>query len=338
MRRPSYHDEDRTYQADTCRPVVEAVAAGHLRQETLVHGHYPGRPLPRDALPGVKMVGVWDAAADQTWGLDWHQNEGIELTFLESGRLDFGVEAEAFSLHAGDLTVTRPWQAHRVGDPHVAASRLHFLILDVKVRRPHQPWHWPAWLILAKPDRDELTDCLRQNEKPVWPATPEVAHCFRKIGQAVESDDRGSSVSRLAVFLNELFLQLLDMFRSRPVPLDRSLTSSQRTVQLFWQSIRRSAEQLAAEWTVERMARQCRLGVTRFTHCTKELVNMAPAQYLTHCRMKAAEDMLADRPELNVTQVALACGFGSGQYFSNLFRASHGTSPRRYRERMLGRA
>ncbi len=334
MRRPIYHDADRTYQADTCRPIIEAAAAGHVRLEALMHGHYPGRPLPRGALPGVKMVGFWDDAAGQTWGLDWHHNEGVELTYVESGQLAFGVDGTAFPLHAGDLTITRPWQAHRVGDPHVAASRLHFLILDVNVRRPHQPWHWPAWLVLARPDREELTDILRQNENPVWPATAEVAHCFRKIGQAVESDDCGSSVSRLAVFLNELFLQLLEMFRSCPVTLDRSLTSTQRTVQLFWRSLRANTDQLAAEWTIERMARQCRLGVTRFTHCTKELVNMAPGQYLTHCRMKAAEQMLADRPDLNVTEVALACGFGSGQYFSNLFRASHGTSPRRYREQM----
>jgi len=75
--------------------------------------------------------------------------------------------------------------------------------------------------------------------------------------------------------------------------------------------------------------------VTRFTHCTRELANMTPGQYLNHCRLKAAQEMLVIRPELTVTQVALACGFGSGQYFSNLFRVAHGTTPASYRERML---
>ncbi|MDY0165405.1 MAG: cupin domain-containing protein [Thermoguttaceae bacterium] len=255
MRLPIYQDEGQTYRADTCRPIIEAAAAGDVRLEALVHGHYPGRPLPRGALPNVKMVGFWDAVSDQDWELDWHHNEGIELTFLESGRLDFAVDKERFQLQAGDLTVARPWQTHRVGDPCVDASRLHFLILDVHVRRPHQPWQWPAWLVLAKADREELTNFLRHNEKPVWPATPEVARCFRRIAQAVEADQAGSGVSRLAVFLNELFLELLDMFRSQPVPLDRSLTSTQRTVQLFWQSLRENTEHLALEWTVERMAR-----------------------------------------------------------------------------------
>lgn len=336
MRRPIYQDESRTYQADTCGPIIDAAAAGRVRLEALMHGHYPGRPLPRGALPGVKMVGFWDDATGQTWGLDWHQNEGIELTFLESGQLAFGVDGAGFQLHAGDLTITRPWQAHRVGDPHVAASRLHFLILDVNVRRPHQPWHWPSWLVLAKPDREELTGILRQNEKPVWPATPEVAHCFRKIAQAVETDRGGSSVSRLTVFLNELFLLLLEMFRSRPVTLDHSLTSTQRSVQLFWQAIEKNVEQLGLEWTVERMARQCGLGVTRFTHCTRELTNMAPGQYLGECRLRAAEEMLVRKPERNVTQVALLCGFSSGQYFANLFRRKYGITPSGYRQAKLG--
>ncbi len=331
MRRPVYHDEGRTYEADSSRSILGAAAAGQVRLEALGHGHYPGRKLPRTALPGVKMVGFWDTASDQSWGLDWHHNEGIGLTFLESGRLEFGVDGRRFELHANDLTVTRPWQAHRVGNPYVGASRLHFLLLDVGVRRPHQPWHWPAWLILTKPDREELTGYLRHNEKPVWAATPEMTQCFRRIAHAVETDAAGNRVSQLAVLLNELFLLLLGMFRSREVALDRSLTSTQRTVRLFWQALEGNAEKLALDWTVRRMAQQCGLGVTRFTHCTRELVNTAPGQYLSQCRVQVAAQMLARRPELSITQVAAACGFCSGQYFATVFRQLHGMPPKRYR-------
>lgn len=331
MRRPIYHDEGRIYEADSSRSILGAAAAGQVRLVALVHGHYPGRKFPRHTLPGVKMIGFWDTTSDQGWGLDWHYNEGIGLTFLESGRLEFGVDGERFELHANDLTVTRPWQAHRVGGPYVAASRLHFLLLDVGVRRPHQPWRWPGWLILTKPDRQELTGYLRQNEKPVWPATPEMAHCFRRIAHAVEADDAGSRVSQLAVLLNELLLLLLGMFRSRDVALDRSLTSTQRTVRLFWQALEGNTEQLVLDWTVGRMAQQCGLGVTRFTHCTRELVNMAPGQYLTQCRLRVAEKMLASRADLNIAQVAAACGFCSGQYFATVFRQFQGMSPKQYR-------
>ncbi len=335
MRRPQYQDENRTYSADRCRPVIEAVAAGKLRQESLVHGHYPGRRLPRGVLNDVRMLGFWDADTDQDWGLDWHQNEGIELTFLENGRLDFAVDQKRFRLLANDLTVTRPWQSHRVGNPHITASRLHFLILDVHVRRPHQPWQWPSWLVLTRTDREDLTRFLRQNEQPVWATTLEVADCFRRIGRAVEASEMTDNISRLTVFLNELFVLLLDMFRAQRIELDRSLTSTQRTVRLFWESLEASVERAALEWTVQRMARQCKLGVTRFTQCTKELTNLAPGHYLNHCRLKLARRMLWEHPELNVTQVALACGFTSGQYFATLFRERFGMPPSAYREKKL---
>ena len=153
---PIYKDHDETYQADTCLPLVEAAAKHRVRIEALVHGHYPGRRLPHGALSGIKTVGYWDADHDQDWGLHWHRNEGVEMTFLESGSSVFAVDGHEYVLHPDDLTLTRPWQRHRVGDPNVGAGRLHWLIIDVGVRRPNQPWRWPGWLLLSRPDLDEL--------------------------------------------------------------------------------------------------------------------------------------------------------------------------------------
>jgi AraC-like DNA-binding protein len=328
---PIYEEQGRTYEADTCRPVVDAMAKGQIRQINLARGHYPGSRLPRTALPGVKVVGFWDADHRQDWGLDWHRNEGIELTFLESGSLGFSVDRQDFQLQAGDLTFTRPWQLHRVGDPHVAASRLHCLILDVGVRRPHQTWRWPSWIVLTPGDLRQLTAILRHNEQPVWRATPEIAKCVRRIGAAVESDSDGSSISSLAVQLNHLFLLVLDMFRQQNVRLDESLSSTRRTVDLFWADARQNLDHLALEWTVRSMARRCGMGVTNFIRDTRQLTNMTPMQYLNHCRLTAAAALLQEQPDRSVTDIALACGFGSSQYFATLFRNRFKQTPRAYR-------
>ena len=104
---------------------------------------YPGKRLPEKCLQEVCSVGVWDASKTQNWGLDWHRNEGVEITYLEKGSLGFSVDGWEGQLMPGNLTVTRPWQKHRVGNPEVGASRLHWLILDVGVRQPHFAWQWP---------------------------------------------------------------------------------------------------------------------------------------------------------------------------------------------------
>jgi AraC family L-rhamnose operon regulatory protein RhaS len=326
---PVYSERGETYAADTCAPVARAAKEGRLRQQTLVHGHYPGRRLPPHALPGVKTVGFWDAAFDQDWGLDWHRNEGIELTLLETGRLAFAVDGQRATLKPGDLTITRPWQLHRVGDPHVTAGRLHALILDVGVRRPHQAWKWPAWLVLSKPDRLELTTMLRQNEQPVWRASESLHRCFERIATTVETDRSGSNISRLALLLNELFLLLLEMWRASDIPLDASLSTSLRTVEMFLEGLHAN---LGLEWTVPRMAWQCGLGVTHFVHHCKRVTNMTPLQYLNHLRLEAASRLLKERPDRSVTEIALDCGFASPQYFATVFGVQFGSSPREYRQ------
>ena len=94
----------------------------------------------------------------QDWGEDLHRNEGIEFLFLETGSTKFIADEKKYHLQAGDFTITRPWQLHKLGEPNIGPGRLHWLIIDVGVRRPHQEWQWPDWVVLAK----ELQDAAPQ--------------------------------------------------------------------------------------------------------------------------------------------------------------------------------
>lgn len=328
---PIYVEHGKKYRADTCEPVARAVAAGDIRYEALVRGHYPGKKLPRSVLPGVRNIGFWSIDTPQTWGLDWHRNEGIEITFLERGKLSYSVGHRNFKLQAYDLTFNRPWQRHRVGNPNITPSCLHWLILDVGVRRPHQKWHWPSWLVLTRQDRNELTMMLRQAVDSVWHANDDVMHCFAKIAKTVERDQAGDHASALAVHLNELFVLLLDLLRQGQVAFDQELASAQQTVELFWDDISRDVKSLAHPWTVSTMAQRCGMGVTQFTRHTRRLTNMTPIELLCRHRVEAAAKILIAQPTKNITSIALACGFSSSQYFAKVFRRFIDCSPTEYR-------
>jgi AraC-like DNA-binding protein len=327
---PIYKDHDETYRADSCQPLTQAAGAKRIRFEALRHGHYPGRVLPAGAMSGIKMIGFWDADADQDWGLGWHRNEGLELTFLESGGLAFGAEDKSYPMRPGDITVMRPWQRHRIGAPYVTASRLIWVIVDLGVRRPNQDWKWPSWILLSRPDAEELTKILRQNEQPVWKATPELRRCFHSIAQAVASDREGSQVSQLQLRINEAFLLLLEMLRAMEIPLDETLSSTRRTVELFLEDLRLHQEHLSLKWSLEEMAKSCGLGITQFVHHVRSLTNMTPLHYLNYCRLALAASLLRDSV-CSVTDVALTCGFSSSQYFATAFYHRFGMSPREFR-------
>jgi AraC family L-rhamnose operon regulatory protein RhaS len=328
---PIYKSHDGAYSADKCLPLKEAVGRGDVRLVSLRRGQYPGKRLTKNSLPGLRTVGYWAAEDDQTWALPWHRNEGIELTFVETGNIGFAVDGRTRSLEPGDLTITRPWQLHKVGTPTVPAGRLHWLVLDVGVRHPHQSWKWPSWVVLSRADLAELTDVIRHNEQPVWRGTPEIRRCVLSIAEAVEADCQGSSISRIAVGINELLIQLLNLFQGNRIPLDRSLSASRRTVQLFLDDLRSHPERLEQEWSLDAMAKSCGLATTQFVAHVRSLTNMTPMHYLKGRRLDFAAKALRQRPDRSITDIAMASGFSSSQYFATAFSGRFGCGPREYR-------
>ncbi|WDR01987.1 hypothetical protein PSQ19_15035 [Devosia algicola] len=208
------------YEADTCEPLRMAVEKGELELTALARGDYPGTTMPNSWLPGVRTIGYWDAPRQQSWGLDWHRNEGIEFTYLAGGSTPFSADGIEYDLGKNHLTITRPWQSHRVGDPNVAASRLHWLILDVGVRRPNQVWRWPDWLVLSSEDVRRLTQLLQLNEHPVWFANDSVGATFEAIAEVVSNPTASTRQSRLQLLVNNLLVDILELLETQWVPLD----------------------------------------------------------------------------------------------------------------------
>lgn len=320
------------FHADTCEPLEAAARRGEVRVVALGRGSYPGRRLPVHDLREVRSVGVWDARGKQNWGLDWHRNEGIELTFLAAGRLPFAVDQRAVTLEPGDLTITRPWQKHRVGDPHVSASRLIWLILDVGVRRPNQSWRWPKWLLLPPAQLLRLTHQLRHNEKISWRANPEVTRCFASIAAATETKPGCENLTRLKLLINELLLALAGLLAEKRPRLDVTLSSTERTVKLFLVEL---AQRCDEPWTLEAMAKQCGLGRSHFSHYCRRLTNRTPVEYLKHCRIERACKLLEQPDAPSVTAVAFACGFQSSQYFATVFGKQKGLPPHAWQSKTI---
>lgn len=324
----TYREQGKTYYSDSCEPLIAAWQNNKVQLEAWARLSYPGYPVDAKVLPGVNTVGYWDAAHAQEWGLDWHRNEGIEITFLETGNMTFGLEDDQFTLMPDDFTITRPWQLHKVGNPTVGVGKLHWLILDVGVRHPHQDWRWPSWVLLNKTDQEELSKMLRQNEQPVWKANAEIRRCFLKIGQLIKNDKTAHNESWVGIYINELLMHILQLFRQGSFHFNESLTNSIRTVELFIKDLDTSSYE---PWTLESMAEHCGLGVTRFVHYFRQVTNSTPMQYLNHLRVESAALLLVKDPSMNISQVGYDCGFSSSQYFATVFRKQFGCTPASYR-------
>ncbi len=320
----TFRTDRELFHSDTCEPLKAAVAEGRLRMEALGRGSYPGTRLPAKDLKELCMAGFWNAQTHQTWGLGWHCNEGIEIGCVSAGRLPFGVGSRTLDVHPGELTITRPWQRHRVGDPNVPPCHYSWIILDVGVRRPNQNWQWPKWLLFPRSGLDRLTERLRQNEEPVWHGDRRISDCFARIDETVARGISETNLARLKIGINELILLLAEMLESRDPKLDATLSGSERTVRLFLESL---VHRLDEPWTLESMADACGLARSQFSTLCRKIVNLTPISYLTQVRLENAARLLAGAPHKSITEIAFECGFQSSQYFARAFRAKYGSSP-----------
>ncbi len=324
-----FYDVDGTHKADTCENLKAAKARGELYHCAYAHGCYPGFRMPTKMLPELCVACVWDAKVDQSWGLPKHRNEGIEFGYLTRGRLDFLVDDAPHLLKGGDLTITRPWQPHQVGNPLIKASRMHWLILDVGVRRPNDPWIWPSWINLAPQDLKRLTELLSHNEQVVWQGNRHIEKCFEKIAEYVQIEEPERVQSRLMLYINELLIEVYEMLQQTNIELNSRLSSTRRSVEMFLLGL---IDHVDYPWTLETMAKHCNLGRSRFSHYCKKITNMTAADYLIHCRIQKAKDLFEASRHLSITDIAFQCGFTSSQYFATVFRKKTGLSPSDFRE------
>ena len=331
-RPPIFRDARHSYGVDSCGPQREAVRSGKITLHAFAQGSYPGERLPAGALPGLNSLGFWDAIGPQDWGLELHRNEGLEICLMETGGMPFVVEGQTVDLHPGDLTVTPPWQLHAHGHPRVGPGRLHWLILDVGVRRPNQEWQWPEWVVLSAADRGELSNRLCHLREPVRKSGDAVQATFRALAELQKSGKPEARISPLAVHVNALLWHLLELLRAQKSDTKSRTSAAQHTVELFLRDLEANPRSLAEDWTLENMAAECGLGVTAFVRYCRLQTNTSPLQHLNRLRLRHAAHLLRSEPARNITEIALTCGFNSSQYFSTQFGRYFKTTPRDYRK------
>ena len=319
-------------QADDCGSLREAVARGEVRIEARVRGQYPGTPLERGRLPGLRTIGYWDAVGPQNWGLPMHRNEGIEICYLLSGEMAFATDHESLQLRPGDITITRPWQRHRLGDPEIRPCRLFWVILDVESGSGREAWQFPEWIGPDAESRRELLRIFRMNQLCHVADDGQSLKGFLS-GACDRLGDSGTlGTAQLAETVNHLLLAVARILSGGVTRHHGDPHGFDRTVRGFFHGLEASVDTAAEAWTVAEIARACRVGVTYLTASCKEIFNATPSDQLCRIRLAHAARLLREAPPRPITEVAFAVGFNSSQYFATRFRKQFGTTPGAFRD------
>ena len=90
--------------------------------------------------------------------------------------------------------------------------------------------------------------------------------------------------------------------------------------------------ELAAGWSLEKMARRVAMSVSSFRQEFHRLTGQSPLAYLQQRRLEKGAEMLASHPSLSLQEIAARCGFHDVNYFSRQFLKYRGIRPTAYRK------
>ncbi|MGZ9584818.1 helix-turn-helix domain-containing protein [Paenibacillus marinisediminis] len=105
--------------------------------------------------------------------------------------------------------------------------------------------------------------------------------------------------------------------------------------QIVRQMIRMMSIQYAHPFTMEQMAGSLGYSRAYLSRLFKQVTEMSPITFLLKLRIDKGRQLLRDRPDLSVEQIAASVGLTDPLYFSRQFRRFYEQSPTQYRSSIL---
>lgn len=256
-----------------------------------------------------------------------HKNRGMEITYIEKGSLEWMVEGVAEKIESGCVFFTLPWQVHGSLYPMEADNTIwHALLhLEQDYSKPRRQFRFPTSLGFNPAEMKILSETFSASPKHCFSATATMRKMIPELIYELQNTQdlrRAHSISLLRVIL---------------VELKRTICGETSDHELNGQSgkkVRHLLTELSSncdrQWTLEQMADRCGIRRTYLNTVFQKLTGSTPMEYLASLRISKAKTLLRETKG-KVIDIALECGFGSSQYFSNTFKQVSGMTPSEYR-------
>lgn len=244
-----------------------------------------------------------------------HAHDFCELYYLVSGRCKMFVGHHLYYIEEGDVLLLAPGTLHRATYPDREKTERITINFPLKALSP-----------LKQVCKESELQALFQKE---WlfiplPARPAMEALLQRMQEETESGDA------LSLFLagNRLFEVFALLLRHQE---ERGGEHTGETEDLMLQAARYVCQNFEKSLSLQDLADMAHVTPAYFSRKFKQVTGFGFKEYLIYVRIAQAEKLLT-ATELPVTEVALACGFGDGNYFGDVFKKIKGISPRSYRQ------
>jgi AraC-like DNA-binding protein len=195
-----------------------------------------------------------------------------------------------------------------------------------------EPWHY-RWIAFEGRQAAALTAAARLDAaQPIIDtgANPRVGVLFRSIARSFRTGGPAANL-RASGYLHLLFAEFGSALQEPGEGIARAGSDGEGLVR---QVIRYLSTQYAEPISIEMMADTLGYNRAYLSRVFKRSTGMTPVAFLLKLRVDKARQLLRERPELTVEQIAASAGFQDPLYFSKQFRRFYDQSPTAYREAM----
>ncbi|GGF74394.1 AraC family transcriptional regulator [Paenibacillus albidus] len=232
------------------------------------------------------------------------------LHFIVSGSGTFRTEQRTYELGAGDCFLIHPGQ------------------LVSYVSDPRQPWHY-RWAAFTGIEADSLV--LRAGFTPLQPVLSAgeestIPGALEGMMQAFYANKESADLTSLGY----LYL-IVGEAAERLSPFSRLSGAESQVKRTVKQMIHYMAAQYAHPVSIEQMCASLGYNRAYLSRIFKQETGLSPVTYLLKLRIEKSRQLLRERPELSVEQVAASVGMTDALYFSRQFRRFCAESPTSYR-------
>ena len=250
----------------------------------------------------------------------WHSHEGFELLFLLDGATAYEFAGRtSVELRGGHFLVVPPGLVHRGLQDVRSPSTICGLALKAS-----GPSAWRTTTFTAA-DVRLLRTALENASRKVHPFNPALRWLVRRLMDETASYPASSHRAEAGIALRTLICAVLvESMRQMLMP---------PTVpkQFVAAAVAYLRQHLHEPVGMADLVRHVGFSRARMFDMFKAQTGLTPHDYLQRMRIEQAQEQLR-RTKLSVTEIGLAVGFSSGQYFSTVFGRYSGVSPTQFRK------
>lgn len=257
-----------------------------------------------------------------------HIHEFIEILYCTKGEYRVTVSGRAYRLQSGEAVIINSREIHEAYAVEIPAKYTVIKFSPELLSSTRKNVLEYKYMLPFTMESDGLTKLFTREMLEgscIGEATETMLREYTQKEYGFEMAIHGE--------LCRMFLWILRRWKKDGAAISTSADVSENILAKLNEVFEYIEKNISSEVSLESAAEICGFSVSHFSRIFKKTVGENFCDYLNSRRITEAQRLIATT-DMNVTEIAMECGFSSASYFIKRFRDKTGMSPRKYRERI----